>query len=82
MGQIFDREFRREKNLITSKKLNKDAGAAKKDPSKVQAEKEEKMSEAIKDIEEQFFKKVSEDDDINAIMARGELKQQQDAVAD
>lgn len=25
MGQIFDREFRREKNLLTQKKLNKEA---------------------------------------------------------
>jgi dynein intermediate chain 2 len=29
MGQVFDREFRREKNLITSKKLSKDAGGPK-----------------------------------------------------
>lgn len=34
MGQIFDREFRREKNLITSKKLGKDVGAKAKDASK------------------------------------------------
>lgn len=34
MGQIFDREFRREKNLITSKKLGKDVGGKSKDASK------------------------------------------------
>ena len=44
MGQIFDREFRREKNLEISKKLANDAikakdkGKTKKDPAKEKAD--------------------------------------------
>lgn len=48
MGQIFDREFRREKNLEISKKLANDAikaqgkGKTKKDPVKEAEEKKAK----------------------------------------
>lgn len=78
MGQIFEREFRREKNLLTMKKLTKDAAGKDKkakDASKLQAEKEVQMKETIVNLEEEFFKKVSEGEDLNAIMARGEMNQ-------
>lgn len=35
------------------------------------------MNATIVNLEEEFFKKVGEDDDINAIMARGEMALQQ-----
>lgn len=60
------------------KKLTKDAagkGAKGKDSTKLMQEKEAEMKETIVNLEEDFFKKVSEGDDINAIMARGELKE-------
>ena len=75
MGQIFEREFRREKNLYTQKKLNKDADKKVKDVNKVAAEKETQVKEQLQKIEEEFFVAVSKDDDISAIKARGELNQ-------
>lgn len=78
MGQIFEREFRREKNLLTQKKLSKDPGGAKK-VEKIDAEKEASMKEALKKIEEEFFTQVSKDDDLQAIKARGELNMEEAA---
>ena len=80
MGQIFDREFRREKNLLTQKKLNKEAtGKDKKgkDASKLQAERESGMKDRIVKIEEEFFTSVSKDEDLAAIKARGDLNQEE-----
>lgn len=80
MGQIFDREFRREKNLLTQKKLNKEAtGKDKKskDASKRQAEAEAGMKDRIVKIEEEFFTSVSKDEDLAAIKARGDLNQEE-----
>jgi len=61
MGQIFDREFRREKNLEIAKKLANDAVKAqatkkgKKDPVKEAAEKKAKEEAKLVQIEETFF---------------------------
>lgn len=76
MGQIFEREFRREKNLYTQKKLNKDAAGKDKkakDVNKESAQKESQVKEQLQKIEEDFFVAVSKDDDLSAIKARGEL---------
>lgn len=78
MFQIFEREFRREKNLMTSKKLSGDAGGKDKkvlDAGIIQ-EKEDAMKNTLVTIEEEFFKKVSEDDDLDAIKARAEMNQE------
>ena len=83
MGQIFDREFRREKNLLTQKKLNKDAGKKdqKKDKKADPAQKESEQKAQLNSIEEDFFNIVSKDDDLAAIKARGEMKQQEENSA-
>lgn len=77
MGTIFEREFRREKNLLTSKKLAKDAakGANKqKDMSKVMAEKEVALKETLVNLEETFFEQVAKDqEDLEVIKARGAM---------
>ena len=86
MGTIFDREFRREKNLLTQKKLNKDASGKDKkakDMTKLQAEKESIMKETIKKIEEDFFDSVADDaNDKQVIKARGEMNQEDAAQQD
>ena len=83
MGQIFDREFRREKNLLTQKKLNKDAGSKVKKADKKgdPGAKESEQKEKITKIEEEFFNIVSKDDDLAAIKARGQMVQQQEESA-
>ena len=55
MQQIFEREFRREKNLEVMKKLANDAKNAPKkgkeeEPQKIEAEREAKLKEQIEDI--------------------------------
>ena len=79
MGQIFDREFRREKTLEIAKKMANDATKAqsktkgKKDPAKEAAEKAQKLKEKLSSIEEAFFSHVAEDEnDLDQIKARGE----------
>lgn len=81
MQQIFEREFRREKNLEVMKKLANDQKMAPKktdgDPKKAEAEKEISMKKQIDDIQESFFKHVAtEEHDADAIRARGELNNQ------
>lgn len=81
MQQIFEREFRREKNLEVMKKLANDAKMAPKkaseDPKKVEADREMNMKKQIDDIQETFFKHVAtEEHDADAIRARGELNNQ------
>ena len=74
MGTIFDREFRREKNLLTAKKLSKDAGKKGekgKDPGQQKAEKETQLKENLVKIEEEFFNVVAKDEDLSTIKARG-----------
>ena len=76
MQTIFEREFRREKNLEVAKKLANDAlskqsKAPKQSAEAQMAEKEKKMKEKIDTIENGFFKHVSVDDDLEAIKARG-----------
>ena len=75
MQTIFEREFRREKNLEIQKKFEKEAKAPPKkvvDPEKVQKEREEKMKTMLEEQRELFFKTVSEGEDMEAIRARGE----------
>ena len=75
MQTIFEREFRREKNLEIQKKFEKEAKAPPKkaiDPEKVAKEREEKMKTMLEEQRELFFKTVSEGEDMEAIRARGE----------
>jgi len=75
MQAIFEREFRREKNLEIQRKFEKEAKAPPKkavDPEKALREKEEKMQAKLEEQRELFFKTVSEDEDMEAIRARGE----------
>ena len=83
MGQIFDREFRREKNLLTSKKLNKDAGSKVKKADKKgdAAAKEGEQKDKLTQIEEDFFNVVAKDDDLASIKARGQMVLQQEESA-
>ena len=85
MGQIFDREFRREKNLLTSKKLSKDAGSKAKKGGDKKADAGANVNdqkEKISKIEEEFFNTVSKDEDLAAIKARGQMAQQQEGSAE
>ena len=74
MQTIFEREFRREKNLEIMKKFEKEAKAPPKkavDPAKIAKDKEDKMTALLEEKREFFFKSVSEGDDREAIEARG-----------
>jgi len=79
MQHVFEREARREKNLEISKKLANDEkmkvpAQKKSDPEKAAVEREAEMKENLKNIEDNFFKHVAEDqNEIDAIKARGEL---------
>lgn len=78
MQNIFEREFRREKNLeIQKKDAAKKPEADKRGGKGMSAEekakeKEKKLAERITEIEEDFFKHVATGDDIDMIKARGE----------
>ena len=75
MQSIFDREYRREKQLENQRRLESQAKAPSKkqvDPEKIQREKDEKMAAKLEEQRELFFKQVSEGEDITAIRARGE----------
>ena len=61
MAQIFEREFKREKNLEQAKKQAEMKKPVKKDNT-VNDKKLEKMHQQLNDLEEKFFKHVSEDD--------------------
>jgi len=78
MGQIFEREFKREKNLEISRKLAGDAQAKDKkkaDAAKLQVEKEEALKVRIDTINEEFFKHVAEGgQDIDKIKARADKR--------
>jgi dynein intermediate chain 2 len=83
MQLIFEREFRREKNLEVMKKLANDAKNAPKkggkddDPKKIEQQKEAELKAKIDVIQENFFKHVAtEEHDADAIKARGLLAQQ------
>ena len=85
MGQIFDREFRREKNLLTSKKLSKDAGSKAKKGGDKKADAGANVNdqkEKISKIEVEFFNIVSKDEDLATIKARGQMAQQQEGSAE
>lgn len=78
MGQIFDREFKREKNLEIAKKLAGDAAAKDKkkaDKEKLLQEKEQALKQRIETINEDFFKHVAESgEDVDKIKARGDRR--------
>lgn len=62
MATIFDREFRREKNLEQAKRQAEMKKPVKKDNT-VHDKKAEKLNQYIHDLEEGFFKHVAEDGD-------------------
>lgn len=78
MGQIFEREFKREKNLEISRKLAGDAAVKDKkkaDKEKLAQEKEVLLKERIETINEEFFKHVAESgEDVDKIKARGDRR--------
>lgn len=77
MQTIFDREFRREKNLEIAKKLaagdpKKAKATQKVDPKAEAEEKRAAMKETIATLEEDFFKRIAKDEqDLDEIKARG-----------
>lgn len=78
MQTIFEREFKREKNLEVAKKLANDAATKqskqpKQSAESLAAEKEKKLKAKLESIENDFFKAVSVDDDLEAIKARGSM---------
>jgi hypothetical protein len=76
MQQIFEREFRREKNLDVMRRLATDPKPVKKEknPEQVAKEKEDAMKVKLQDIEEKFFEHVADEQfDVAAIKARGEI---------
>lgn len=71
MATIFDREFRREKNLEQAKRQAEMKKPVKKDNT-ILDKKAEKMQNYLNDLEEQFFKHVAEDQDqLATIKQRG-----------
>ena len=84
MQQIFEREFRREKNLEIAKRV--DPKAAKKaaqqkqvDPEKEKAAAEERMKTKLQTIDEKFFSHIAKDEgELNMIKARGEANMQEE----
>lgn len=70
MQTIFEREFRREKNLeVAKRQAEKGKPAQKKDNTQ---KAEEKLKARLKEIEENFFNTVAEDENArDAIKARG-----------
>jgi len=79
MQTIFDREFRREKNLEIAKKLaqgdpkKKKEAPVKVDPKKEAEEKKAAMKETINNLEGSFFKHIAKDEqDLDEIKARGQ----------
>ena len=87
MVATFDRETRREKNLIVAKRLaqgdpKKKAKAKKEekveDPAKIAARKEAEMKAQLNNIEENFFKKIATNEaEESMIRARGEAAMQE-----
>jgi dynein intermediate chain 2 len=76
MGQIFDREFNREKTLtVNIKKKAEKKGPSKKEQEAENAAKEraDTLKDQLADIEKKFFDTVGKDEDISAIKARGEM---------
>lgn len=71
MVQVFDREFRREKQLEVQKRLA-DKGKPKGDPNKGKDKIAAKLEARLKEIEESFFNVVAENENAKeAIKARG-----------
>jgi hypothetical protein len=71
MATIFDREFRREKNLEQAKRQAEMKKPIRKDNT-ANEKKAEKLNQYLHDLEEGFFKTVAEDGDaLNAIKKRG-----------
>lgn len=62
MASIFDREFRREKNLEMAKRQADMKKPTKKDNT-INDKKAEKMNNYLNDLSENFFKHVAEDNE-------------------
>ena len=78
MATIFDREFRREKNLEMAKRQAEMKKPAKRDNTIVD-KKQEKLNAYLNELEETFFKDVSKDDpeSLATIKQRGEVVHEQ-----
>lgn len=71
MQTIFEREFRREKNLEVAKRQAELKKPAKRDNT-VNEKKQEKLNQYINDLEENFFKHVADDSEhLEQIRQRG-----------
>jgi dynein intermediate chain 2 len=73
MQQIFEREFRREKNLDIMRKMQTENKGPKKEknPELIAKQKEEEVKGKIKNIEEKFFEHVADEQHgVDAIKAR------------
>jgi dynein intermediate chain 2 len=86
MGQIFEREFNKEKTLtVTIKKKAERKGPGKKeqDNDKLAKEKADALKEQLAGIDEKFFKVVGQNDqDVAAIKARGEANKKAAVMAE
>jgi len=72
MATIFDREFRREKNLEVAKRQAELKKPTKKDNS-IADKKAQQLQQQLNELEEGFFKHVAEDpEQLNAIKKRGD----------
>jgi len=60
MQQIFEREFRREKNLDVAKKAAERAGPPKKKDDKAKDKIAERLEAKLKEIEAKFFEQFPE----------------------
>lgn len=79
MTQIFDREFRREKNLENARRMAEKA--PKVDNTRAEKKREERaaaLQKKLADIEGTFFDKVADGEDVEAIKARGKMKSDAD----
>ena len=86
MQTIFEREFRREKNLEIAKRVDpkdkkKGVKIAPIDPEILKAEAQDKMKSKLNTIDEKFFKHIAKDEgELNMIKARGNaLMQEEDS---
>lgn len=63
MQQIFEREFRREKNLDVARKAAERAGPPKKKDDKAKDKIAERLDKQLKEIEAKFFEQFPVEDE-------------------
>jgi Fe-S cluster assembly ATPase SufC len=79
MVNIFDREFRREKNLENAKRMAEKQPKA--DNTKAEKRREEiaqRLQKKLAEIDNAFFDEVAAGEDVEAIKARGKMKSDAD----